>query len=300
MITNRRRFGVALAAAGIVLVVPAAVQAAGKSRPKPTYTLAYKFKMGEVLRYRVEHATHVRTSIDGKTQETDSLSESTKAWKVSDVLPNGEMEFVHLVESVRMTNESPDGPTRSYDSKRDATPPPGFEGVAAAVNVPISVVRISPSGEIVHREEKHPQPPASADMPITLQLPAKPVALGDRWTYSYDVPAERSGGARITVRTRRVCKLTAVKNGVATINVEYQILTPVDPYVRSQLIERLTSGKVRFDVAAGRIVDQDHRCDSRVLGFAGKTSSMHFASRFEEQLVKSEPSAVAAATHVTK
>ncbi|MBX3424394.1 MAG: hypothetical protein KF688_01825 [Pirellulales bacterium] len=283
----------------LVAIVASTSSVRAATPAKTKYALAYKFKMGEVLRYQVEHATNVRTTIDGKTQQTESLSESTKAWKVTDVLPDGEMEFVHLVESVRMTNDTPGGPSHSYDSAKDSSPPPGFEGVAAAVNVPISVVRISPSGEVVSREEKHPQPVASKDMPITLPLPAQPIAVGERWSNVYDVPAERKGGAKIAVRTRRICKLVAVKNGVATISVEYNILTPVDPFVRSQLVDRLTTGKVRFDLEAGRIVEQRHSGDTRVLGFAGQASSMHFASRFEERLLPVDSDAVSKASHTT-
>ncbi|MCA9237462.1 MAG: hypothetical protein KDA44_18435 [Planctomycetales bacterium] len=299
MTRSRRAFVAAFALLSFAATFCWAGAADAATRSKPKYRLAYKFRMGEVLRYRVEQATSVRTTIDSKTQEAETLSESTKAWKVTDVLPNGEMEFVHLVEAVRMTNHSPGVASHTYDSEKDPTPPPGFEQVAGAVNTPISVIRISPTGKIVHREEKHPQPPVTDDMPITLELPAEPVAVGGRWSRTYDVMAERKGGAKIKVRTRRTCKLRSVTDGVATIEVEYHILTPVDPFVRSQLVERLTSGKVLFDIETGRIVEQDHRVDSRVLGFAGQTSVMRFASRFEERLVETA-GAVTAASHTTK
>lgn len=250
-----------------------------------TYLLQYKFQVGEVLRYDVSHSTSVRTAIDGTTEEVQTRSDSVKAWKVTDVLPSGEMEFVHLVESVRMTNRSPGKPGRSFDSSRDKTPPAGFEQAAAAVGVPLTIVRIKPCGEVSHREAKHPQPTPADDLPITLLLPQKPVAVGESWTRTYGVVAQRQGGAQQQVQTRRRCKLQRVNGGVATIAVDYEILSPVDAYIRSQLVERLTRGSVDFNLAQGRIVRQQHDVDRRLLGFAGKTSSMHFLSRIEERLL---------------
>jgi hypothetical protein len=154
------------------------------------------------------------------------------------------------------------------------------------VGVPLSLVRIKPSGEIVHREEKHPQPAVSDDMPITLQLPAEPIAVGEQWDAAYDVPAERKSGTKLQVRTRRVCTLQSVEDGIATIGVDYQILTPVEPYVESQLVDRLTKGTVQFDLKRGRVISQRFDADKHVLGFAGEASSMHYVSRLEERLLK--------------
>jgi hypothetical protein len=265
----------------------AADDAASKAPAK--YLLRYKFAMGETLRYEVSHATNVRTTMESTTQQAETQSDSVKAWRVTDVLPSGEMEFIHVVESVRMSNDAPERPAMTYDSRTDKKPPRGFEQAARAVGVPLSLIRISPEGAVTHREEKHPQPAVTPDMPITLRLPKDAVAVGEKWDDQYDVPAERKSGTKLQVRTRRVCQLREVSAGVAVIDVEYQILTPVDPYVRSQLIDRLTEGTVHFDVERGRVIKQVHDVDSRVLGFAGKASSMHFISRLQEKLLKAEP-----------
>ncbi len=281
---------------GVVLTLAAtypsacvfAKEAEPTSAAAEKHLLRYKFAMGEVLRYDVRHATNVRTTIDESTQQALTQSDSVKAWKVTDVLPSGEMEFVHVVEWVRMSNEAPEQPAKVYDSRTDTSPPRGFEQASSAVGVPLSVVRIAGDGEVTFREEKHPQPKSNVDMPITLRLPKERVAVGEKWNHAYDVPAERKGGAKFQIRTRRVCKLREVKSGVAAIEVEYQILTPVEQYVRAQLVERLTEGVVRFDVERGRILEQEHNVDKRVLGFAGTASSMHFVSRLQEKLLKPE------------
>lgn len=255
------------------------------------HLLRYKFAMGEVLRYDVKHATKTRNNMEGVDEQVETQSDSVKAWRVTDVLPNGEMEFIHVVEWIKMSNESADRPTNAYDSRTDAKPPRGFEQAARAVGIPLSVVRISPEGKVTFREQKHPMPQSQEDMPITLGLPAGAIAVGEKWSHPYDVVAKRKSGANLQIQSRRVCKLREVTNGVAVIDVEYQILTPIDPYVRAQLVERLTDGTVRFDIAKGRIVQQEHNVDKRVLGYAGKASSMHFVSRLQERLLPAQPKA---------
>jgi hypothetical protein len=274
---------------------PVAIAAESSSAPAADeapagekYLLRYKFAMGEVLRYDVNHATKTRNNMEGHTQEVETQSESVKSWKVTDVLPNGEMEFIHVVEWVKMSNDSPDTKANVYDSREQAAVPRGWEQVARAVGVPLSIVRISADGKVTFREQKHPQPKTQEDMPITLGLPEGEIAVGEKWSHPYDVAVQRKSGANLQIQTRRVCQLREVKNGVAVIDVEYQILTPVDPYIRAQLVERLTDGSVRFDIAKGRIIAQEHNVDKRILGFAGKASSMHFVSRLQERLLPSE------------
>ncbi len=70
--------------------------------------------------------------------------------------------------------------------------------------------------------------------------------------------------------------------------VATQILTPIhDPAIEAQLIQRESSGTVRFDIEAGRIVRQQMDVDKRVVGFRGEASSLHYLTRFTEELVPS-------------
>lgn len=281
----------AVAALTLLGLFASTTPAAEPAAPRGKYLLQYKFALGEVLRYQVRHATNLRSTVDGTTQNVKTESDSVKVWKVTDVLPSGDMEFIHLVESVRMTNETPNQPPRTFDSTSKTPPAAGFEAAARAVGVPLVAVRISPDGKIVSREEKLPQQAAPAeDMPITLELPPQPIAVGEKWDHAYHIVVKKQGGADMQIRTRRVCRLRQVRSGVAVIDVEYQILTPVDPFVRAQIVERLTKGTVRFDIERGRVIQQQHDVDRREVGFAakGSASSMHFVGRTQERLLDAQ------------
>ncbi|WP_442484687.1 hypothetical protein [Aeoliella sp. SH292] len=258
------------------------------STEKPStqkYTLAYKFEPGDTLRYSIDHRASVRSTIEGTTQKAITRSESVKVWKVMDVMPDGEIEFMHMVDSVRMTNQLPERAEMIFDSEKDKDPPAGFEDAAAAVGVPLSIIRMSPRGEVIDRDVKHQQPAADTEAPVTLLLPEGPVAIGDSWNEPRTVPVQTADGAKRDIQTRRHYELTKVAEGVASIQVSYQVLSPIDPAIEAQLVQRLMKGVVKFDIARGRVLSQNMEVDQRVLGFAGPTSSMHYVMKMDEELL---------------
>jgi hypothetical protein len=291
---SRRRIAILLLlGAGVACLVAAPAMAAddapasgASATDQPTYDLRYKLATGDVLRYEVEHRANIRSTIDDSTQVAQTKTNSVKLWKVVDVLPGGEIEVMHVVDHVKMVNELPDRAPTEYDSQRDETPPPGYEDAARAVGVPLSVVRMTPHGEVLHREIKHQQAALDQEGPIVVRLPDKPVAIGATWDEPYDVTVQLQSGGTKSIQTRRHFKLADVQHGIATIDVAYQVLSPIDAHVESQLVQRLMTGTVRLDVDAGRIVSQQLEVDKRVLGFAGPTSSMHYVMRLDEKLAE--------------
>jgi hypothetical protein len=271
--------------ASAVLLSLVTLATAGEAKEGEKVLLQYKFAAGDVLRYEVEHKATVRSTIKGTTQTVRTDSKSTRAWKVLDVLPGGEIEFAHVIEHVRMKNELPDRAPLEYDSKEDAAAPPGFEQVASAIGVTLTIHRIKPTGEIVSREVKHPHQGQEADLPITIPLPAAPVAAGAKWDEPHQLFIESKDQKR-KIDTRRHFELKSISGGVATIDATYQVLTPVEPDVEAQLVQRLTSGQIRFDIERGRIISQQHDVDRRIVGFAGPASSMHYLSRFTERILE--------------
>jgi len=260
------------------------------SKPDPTkFDLRYKLKRGEVLRYEVTDRASFATTIEQSTSATQTKTVTVKAWKIVDVLPNGNIEFINVVERVNMINQLPDHDPTEYDSVRDKTPPPGFEDVAKSVGVPLLAVTMTPHGEVLRRDWKMRAPHADDNSPIAVRLPDEPVVVGDSWDEPYDVQVTLENQATKTIQTRRHHKLLDVASGIATIEVTYQVLSPIDAYVEYQLVQRLMHGEVRFDIDAGRVVAQQMDIDKRILGFAGPTSSTHYIMRMEEKLLNTDP-----------
>lgn len=257
------------------------------------YDLKYKLTTGTVLRYSIDHRASIRSTIDETTQEAQTKTESVKAWKVTDVLPSGEIEFMSVVERVYMLNHLPDRAPSEYDSVKDKTPPAGYEDTARAIGVPLSVVRMTPRGKVTSRQVKLQQPNADKDAQIVLRLPDEPVAIGATWDEPFDVTVNVGEGATKSIQTRRHYELMSVANGIATIEVTYQVLSPIDALIESQLVQRLMKGAVRFNIERGRVESQLFEVDKRVLGFAGPTSSMHYVMRMEERFTEAKLAAAA-------
>ena len=257
------------------------------------YDLQYKLTAGTVLRYAIDHRAAIRSTIDESTQEAQTKTESVKAWKVTDVLPSGEIEFMNVIERVHMVNHLPDRAPVEYDSQQDKTPPPGYEDTARAIGIPLSVVRMTPRGKITSRNVKHSQPNADKDAQIVVRLPDEPVAVGATWDEPFDVTVDVDAGGTKAIQTRRHYELLSVANGIATIEVTYQVLSPIDAKIESQLVQKLMKGTARFDIDQGRIDSQLFEVDKRVLGFAGPTSSMHYLMRIEEKFTDAKLAASA-------
>lgn len=251
-----------------------------------TYSLRYKFKAGDIVRYEVDHQADIRSTMEKTSQRAQTRSESIKAWKVIDVLPSGEIEFQNVVERVKMTNRLPDRAEMVYDSQKDKTPPPGFEDAAKAVGVPLSQIRMTPWGEVVDRDIKHHQPAADPNAPITVLLPQERIAVGDSWNEAQNISVSTQEGGTKSIKTRRHFTLKSIKNGVAVIEATQQVLSPVDPSIEAQLAQRMMKGTIRFDARRGRIISQQMDVDRRIVGFAGPASRMHYQMRMEEQLVE--------------
>jgi hypothetical protein len=259
------------------------------AKPNATkYELRYKLNRGDVLRYEVTHRASIRSTIDTTTQAAQTKTDSVKAWKVTDVLPEGDIEFTNVVEKVHMVNQLPDHDPTEYDSTKDKIPPPGFEDAARAVGVPLSVMRITPRGKVVRRELKVRNQGAEDDAPIVLRLPEKPVAIGDTWDEPFDVQVKLDKGSTKSIQTRRHHKFTNVEHGIATIEVTYQVLSPIDSYIETQIVQRLMEGEARFDIEKGHVVGQQMDIDKRIIGFAGPTSSMQYIMKMEESLLKND------------
>ncbi len=293
---------------GLSLLAPTAAEDAIKDEPKaapakneaakedpsaaekPTYLLRYIFRPDETIRWRVVHQALVRTTVSGTTQTAETRSESVKLWKIKNVdETSGQATFVHSVESVDMRQSVSGRQDVHYNSEKDALIPAEFEDVAKAVDVPLSTIVLDSRGHVVKRHEERAQPNATTGE-MTVPLPEKAVAVNEVWSFPHDTSVRQKDGSNKQVKTRQDFTLTEVDNGIATIKVETVVLTPIrDPALEAQLIQHVTDGTVRFDIAAGRVIGQQTDVDKRVIGFQGEASSLHYVTRFTEELLSKKP-----------
>src|SRR6185295_3882626 len=144
-----------------------------------------------------------------------------------------------------------------------------YKDVAKQIGVPLTVVTMDRTGRVTKREEKLQQPNVNS-MPITIVLPGEPVACGAVWTSPMELDVRQKDRSISKVKGRYRYHFEKVNDGVAVIQVEAQVLSPIhDPAIEAQLIQRMPSGTVRFDIDEGRVISQQMDLDKRVIGFSG-------------------------------
>lgn len=248
-----------------------------------TFDLAYKFTAGKTFHTKVLHHVVIETTIKGATQKAMTRSNSTKTWKILSVAENGNITFVHSVDHVDMWQSVSGRQEVKYNSLTDEKPPPGYEMVAAAVNVPLATVTMDRHGRVIERKDTHSQfNPGIGE--LTIPLPQQKVKVGTKWSIPDVVKLKQDNGQIKKIETMQVYKLEKVETGVATISLETQVITPLnDPKLRSELVQRLQRGTIKFDIDAGHLLHKQLDMSETVIGFNGADSQMEFLARFTEE-----------------
>jgi hypothetical protein len=232
------------------------------------------------------------------------VDQSVKAWRIQDVREDGTVTFQNSFEWVDMCHKYSGSQEVRYNSQTDKKPPHGFEDTAQQVGVPLALVTMDSRGQIVARQRnsKLKAPAGESEGPMTVPLPAEPVAVGQVWSLPSELALPMPGGMVKKIKTMQKFKLAGVEDGVATIELNTVILTPIhDPSIEVQLIQRDSSSTIRFDIEAGRVIGQQVDIDKRVVGFRGEASSLHYLGRVNEEALgeSASPAVVAASTAAT-
>ncbi len=248
-----------------------------------TFLLRYAFHAGDAISSRVEHRALTETTMSGVTESVETMTDSTRTWRVTDVDTEGVATLEQTVDDVTMTSRSSDRGDVRWSSSGDDEPPPGYEAVRASLGVPLVRLRVATDGRVLERRELRPCPAAASGDLVIVPLPEDTVAPGHTWTVPDEVVVEIPNGPRKAVRTRLRYRLMDIRDGVATIAVDTTVLTPLDdPRLEARLLERIWDGTIRFDIEEGRIVSRHTAIDRRVVGFGGPQSSVRYKASLEE------------------
>ncbi len=250
-----------------------------------TYGLAYHFQPGETVYYEVVHQSAVETKVDGNTERVKSRSKSLKKWEFSDATNDEQLEFTHGVDYVSMWSEMSGRQAIKYDSRTDREPPADYASVAETLGKPISTVVADAHGKILDRHDEVKQIDRGTGG-LLAPLPPTPIAIGTAWTTPSAVKVQLGDGRFKTIKIQMRYVLEKVATGVATISITTQVLTPVtDARVKSQLVQKLSQGTMKFDIDAGRMISKELHWDETVIGFNGAESNMSFLAQMTERLV---------------
>jgi len=252
-----------------------------------SYLLKYKFNEGDVIRTKVVHLVTVETKIKGTSQTAQSRSSSVKNWTIESINDNGDATFVHSVENIDMWQKVTDRPEQTYNSDSDTIPPAVYNQAAKSVGIPLTKLTINNRGKILEREILGGTP--TIEVKILTVMHDEPVKIGDVWHTTEHITVRTSDGNHKKIKIRQMSQLLSVAGGIATISTQAQVLTPIDdPAIKVELIQKLSKGKVRFDLDKGMIVERQFDLNERVMGFQGDDSMMNYVGRMTETVLTEE------------
>lgn len=285
---------------------PAATPSASTpDAPRPSdspekYELKFKFRERETARYEVSAQSEVTTVKGDIRQTVKSATKTRRSLTVKEASPQGTGTLEPLIEWVHMVAEFGDGVTTQrtveFQSDSPTKPPKEFHAVFDTVGRRQAQIVFSPMGrplEVKAIDPGQPLNPNAGAAPgsdasherYLMPLPPAPIAVGEGWFEREDIAA-REENLTVRIAIKRNYTLTAVKDGLATIDFRTAILTPVqNPTVQLQLTSRQTAGKITFDVERGLIVSRDVKVDEQVLGPFGEGSSFRTHTTFREKLL---------------
>ena len=251
---------------------------------KEKHVLRYRFSAGESIRYQVTHVAKTKTRIKGAEENAQVHTVSEKVWQVTEVNDEGNMTFVHSVDSVELTQQTGTAAEIRWSSLSGETPPIMFESVADQLKQPLSTVTINPRGQELARKT-HAGTEAQLGMGgLTIPLPEEAIPLGHAWSVPREIKARGETGEIKVIKARDTYTLEKVQTGVATLKVRSEILTPIEEAsVKAQIVQQLSNGSIRFDLDAGRFLNKQLDWDETVVGFQGPNSLMEYRARLTEE-----------------
>jgi hypothetical protein len=256
-------------------------QAAKRLQNEQTFEFQYKFSVGDVIRWHVDHSAATETRAQNDQDKTASHAQSIVKWQVNHVDALGNATIMLTLDAAKMWQQTDDHPPIEYDSQNQrGEVPEEYRQFAEWIGVPMATYQIDPNGTVIDRKEVYRSIKFGVG-DVTMPLPGRPVRLGQAWHSPGSIMVGLSDGSRKSIRTRIEYRLQSVDDGIATVSFDTQVLTPVDdPRIESQLLQQMSQGEVLFDLNRGQMVARNLAWNRRCLGFKGPDSSVNYVAKY--------------------
>lgn len=282
--------GVTTMVFGIVLagVAGQAVQPVEASRPQAGVRLAYQFTSGEILGMEVRESSRMLVVKGAARQEQSNQTTTHSHYRVVKVDEDGSATLRYQIDRTQMQARFDDNPPVEFDSDTKKTPA-AFSEIRKSIGEEIVEFQVDPTGTLsgtrslqAVRNDAKPgdaTKTAQAASEAFPELPSEPVQIGEEWTRIRTMRVNVGEGlrSRLTqeVKILLTFELAEVADGVATIRYRSAPLQSInEPTIQLQVAPQNATGSIRFDIAAGRILERTKTVDNLTLGWQGADSSL--------------------------
>ena len=258
--------------------------------PAQTNTKLFRWKPGEVLTYRVEHATSAFeiAGTDKTKNETKTKLNLTKRWHIAAVDPAGVATLELSLAELRLETTAPSGSVLVFDSTSpEKSDPQMAEQLKKFVGPTLAVLRVDGLGKVIEVKESNHGPASrfESEPPFMLVFPDGGLQEGLSWERSYKITIEppQGTGEKYDAAQRCVCK--SLSREGATIVLTTMLKTQPDSLLdRVPLLELQPEGEIVFDVQNGRLQRGNLHVEKELTGHQGEGSSYRFQSTYKEEI----------------
>ncbi len=253
------------------------------------FQLRYQFPAGQQFRWSVEHVSTNKTTMAETSEVMSSRTQSTTIWKVIHVDSLGQATLEQTIERVNGWQKNGDQPPVSYDSAKDAMAPIEFELMSKKVGKPLTTILVDDCGATIAGDTESRQYRFGTGSPW-VPFPQEPIAVGHRWYAPDEFVAFNEDKSMKRIKLRVQYELIEVQDGCARIRFNTEILTPIeDPKIRSQILQQITHGEMKFDLARGLMLGKKVNWNEKVQGFQGANSLLHYLGEYNVSFVNPTP-----------
>ena len=301
-----------------ILALIAAVGLASSLSARAAEPLTWKFKEGEVIRYKLVQKTETKMKAGGREGGSKVEQISDVRWTVKSVSAEGLAQMTQTIDRVRVKMDAQGQPAFEFDSDVKEDPKDGgpiaaqlvpmfralagFEcsltmdarGTIDNVKIPketIEALRGSPLGQATNLFSEEGMKNMISQSSLVFPASAEATAPGKSWTDQAKVPVSNLGTI-LTEKTYTVRgpakenpKLTEI-----TLASKMTIEPGENPGVHLDITNQKNEGRFLFDPAAGRIAQSHVVSDMTQVIMAGDQNlEQTVANTMDMTLVPEEP-----------
>ncbi len=284
------------------LAVIALLLCAAPAAADDGYLLRYKFRPGMFIHLKVTDKNRFEARFNNQVEVHANTSVTWKHYRVISADPEGRSILEALNDRVTMEWKFGENPAESFDTANSgASPDPKFQAVLASTGKPLVRTEVSARGELIKLTPLVADIPGAAEASNFLVVfPEQPVKIGEKWKESFETPVAVTKKLMQNFAMLREYTLTSVEGNLAHIKMRVGpkgVLN--DPQMEMQLMQRLITSEIVFDISKGLIISQYNTVDRNVVNPLGPGSEVSAVGDYRLELTDG-PAALQQAAAGTK
>jgi len=260
----------------------------------PAQALRLRFQPGQVITYRVEHATATTETMGETKAQTKSLLKVTKRWQVLGVDKAGVATLQLSLIALAQERTTYSGEVVKYDSAApEKSTPQMRDALGKYLNTPLATLRVDSVGRVIEvKQSKTDATGFENELPFLGVLPASAVKVGQNWEQAYKITLTPPLGTGQKYDAVRKFSCKDIKGDLMTVTMTTELKTaPKAAADQIPLWQMQPKGSLVYDRKKGLLQKAELTIEKEAKGHQGEGSNCTFTSTMKMTYVPPSPAA---------